>query len=119
MSKVPKETISHHMPEEHVAPLSGEARSIDHLSLPFQDGAEQASVVLGIILQICILDEEIVPAGRGKASAQGRSLASIARGVENLEPVFLLSLRSAGMRMDGLPISIKNTFFPLHFVLSV
>ncbi|GFP26415.1 hypothetical protein HKBW3S25_01908, partial [Candidatus Hakubella thermalkaliphila] len=48
-----KETISHHMPEEHVAPLSGEARSIDHLSLPFQDGAEQASVVLGIILQIC------------------------------------------------------------------
>ncbi len=65
------------MVEEHVAALAREARAVDDLRVAFQDGTEQRVEVLGVVLEIGVLNDHVVARGSLDTASHGGAFALI------------------------------------------
>ena len=74
-----EEPVAEPVQRQHVLALAGEAAAIDHPGLALEDGFEQTGPVVGVVLQIGVLNQHEVT-GRGRHPApDGCALALILR----------------------------------------
>ena len=62
---------------QHVLPLAGEPAAVDDPGLAPQDRVEQPGPVVGVVLEVGVLDEHEVAAGLGQAGTDGGALALV------------------------------------------
>ena len=72
-----EEPVADPVQEEHVAALAGEPRAVDDLRLAPQDRREQLGPVLGVVLEVGVLDQHEVAGDVLEPAADRRTLAPV------------------------------------------
>ena len=86
VGKKRQEVVAHRVPEveDPMGASALEARAVDHVRLPVDDRLHQQGKLVGVVLQVGILDDDDVARGRLKTGAQRRSFAQVLGVVEHL-----------------------------------
>ena len=74
-----EEAVADPVQEQHVAPLAGEARSVDDEGAALEHGGEQLRPVVGVVLEIGVLDEHEVAGHVLERRADRRALPEVVR----------------------------------------
>ena len=65
------------MQEQHVAALAGEARAVHDLCLPAEHRRQQLRPILGVVLEVGVLDQHEIAGHVLEAGADRRALATV------------------------------------------
>ena len=103
------------VPQTHQERLLAEIPdAIDYLSLPLDDWLQEGRIILGIILEIRILNDYRIARHRLEGSANSCPLAPIHRVANNLKPRDIDPLEDASRPIAGAIIDDDDFLFNIH-----